>query len=75
MQEYGCAALRYLATHYDNSVSIAAAGGIAQILSSMRQHPDNAQLQEYDCAALENLALNDDITVSIAKAGGIAQIL
>ena len=69
--EHGCAALCPLAS---NAKRIAAAGGIAIILSTMKEHgSSNASVAQNGCGVLWHLASsNTDNKKSIGETGGIA---
>ena len=49
-------------------VSIAAAGGVEQLLAVMREHPTDARVQECASWALANLAANDDANKALLAA-------
>jgi hypothetical protein len=59
----------------NNQETIAQLGGIARIVSAMKDHPKNANVQKYGCAALQKLAENVNNPEAIADAKGITPIL
>jgi len=75
IQEEGCRALINLATNDDNQVLIVNAGGIAAIVSGMKDRVDHVDMQVEGCGALRNFAKNAENRVSIAEARGIVAIV
>ena len=60
----------------DNSIKIAAQGGIDAILTAMKAHPKVAAVQQEACGAICGLLVqNPNAEVEIAAKGGIEAIL
>ena len=65
VQEEGCLALWNLAAYSaDNTVAIAAKGGMEAVAKAMQEHVSSAGVQEQMCRALGNLAVNADNKVA-----------
>jgi len=77
IQQYGCAALFNVAFKNDeNELQIGSEGGIARIISAMRNHLKHVGVQKYGCGALGNLAYNcESNQIQIRQEGGIEQII
>ena len=71
VQEEGCLALWNLAAYSaDNTVAIAAKGGMEAVAKAMQEHVSSAGVQEQMCRALGNLAVNADNKVAAQLTGG-----
>ncbi len=73
-----CAALWTLAggeTSEGCHAAIGAEGGVAAVLSTLRQHPAVEFVQEKGCGALANLALADVQQAAILEGGGLSLVV
>ena len=66
VQYHGCGALGNLAANADNQVTIAAAGGIKDVLEAMQVHKGNSEIEDLACRALHRLGQSADVNVSKA---------
>jgi len=71
-----CGAIATLTkTNGHNRIILAGLGGVAALLSVMKQHEANADVMDPACGALSNLSLNADNKVSVARLGGLELLL
>ena len=75
VQKWGCIALRCFARHAKNTIAIAKAGGIRQIMQSMDMHIGEPSIQVEAFKALFNLAFNAENQKNIVHNNGLSLIL